>query len=81
MWNELYNNVKVWMLSRKPEEWIVSTIENSRQMKNSFHEPRAFKDWILFLEQKASEETAIAEGDILYEGGLFSSIGGAGYDG
>lgn len=81
MWIELYNKVKTWMLEKKPEQWIISKVQNSREMENSYVDLRSLTHLLNFLEKKASEELAIQEGTIDYEGELFVSIGGTGWDG
>lgn len=76
MWVELYANVKQYLSEAKEQAWIISTIENSREMKTTYAGPRELIAMINFISFKASEEMAISSGDIGQEGGLFFSTAG-----
>jgi len=73
-WNALYNKMKAYMAESRPDSWIVATIQNSREMKTTYSGARDIIAMLTFLEGKAGEETAINNGVIDCEGGLFSSI-------
>lgn len=76
MWVELYDNVKQYLAEAKQDAWIISSIENSREMKTTYTGPRELIAMIKFISFKASEERAISSGDICQEGGLFFSVAG-----
>ncbi|MHA1790285.1 MAG: hypothetical protein ACTSXT_13815 [Candidatus Helarchaeota archaeon] len=78
MWKEVYDNVKQMLAERKPERYILSTIQNRMDMQNTYMDLRSLTHFLRFLEQKVGEEEAIASGETSGEGGLFSSIGGIG---
>jgi len=83
MWVELYSKMKNWMSERKPNEWIIQTLQNQREMKSSYTGAYELISLLRFLESKASEEMAVSDGTIDCEGGLFSStvqIGGPYYE-
>jgi len=74
MWTELYEKTKLWMSERRPQEFIIQTLSNQREMKTTYSGTYDLVTMLKFLEGKAAEEQAISNGEILCEGGLFSSI-------
>jgi len=76
MWIQLYADIKKYLAQGKEKPWIISTIENSREMKTTYHPPMGLIATINFIAGKAAEERAIANGDISAEGGLYFSVAG-----
>ena len=73
-WTALYNKMKKYLADGRPDSWVISTIQNSREMKTTYAGPTNIISILNYLEGKASEEAAIANGDIIVEGGIFSSV-------
>lgn len=75
-WTSIYNRMKVYLDEGRPDQWIVGTITNGREMKTTYQGAQSIIPMLKFLEMKAGEEQSLSSGDIIAEGEIFNSIAG-----
>jgi hypothetical protein len=72
----LYNKMKKWLDEGQPRDWILSTIQNSRDMKTTYTGARDIMTVMNWLQARCSEECAINEGINDFEGGSYFTVQG-----